>query len=300
MFNRYKHTLAVFVLVIAAAGCAHRPAYRDPLFFETLGRDTEMMVTMRMDSVRDLIVYAFPQLQGGEMDTVFDRGERVSVAAQTAPGDHEVRLYGGIEGNIPRFLTRTALSASSDWERTRDGFVYYRDVNSGFEISVPKRGIIVFADKNLPSVHDRMTSDRVLYVPSEITQRFIEADAAFYSSNPDGMNLFGERVSFPFELFFDEMWITVNRVGRVIDLDTNEETPKALYHVEGIITLPENVQARVFDRVIKVMYQDYMRKRNMDVKDWRVTINLKQNTVVFDNLLIYEDIIQEVFRITAR
>ncbi len=258
------------------------------------------MVTMRTDSVRDLVVFAFPQLQSGEMDALFDRTERVSIAAQTAPGEHDVQIYGGVEGEIPRFLTRLALNSSDQWDRSRDGFVSYREVNSGFEISVPKRGIIVFADRNLDKVYDQMTSDRVVYVPEELTQRFLEADAAFYSTNPDGMNLFGEKAPFPFELFFDKMWVTVNRVDRVIQLDEKSISAPVLYHVEGIITLPANVQARVFDRVVKVLYQDYMRKRNMEVKDWRVTINLKNNTVVFDNLLIYEDIIQEVFRLTAR
>lgn len=280
------------------AGCAYRPAYREPAFFETLGKDTEMMVTMRTDDVRDMIVYAVPELGSREMQDVFDRAERVSVAAQTTPGEHTTGVYGGVEGEIPKLLTRMGLSFSSQWERSCDEFVYFQDDFSGFEISVPKRGIIVFADQNLSEVYRSMTEERVIYVPGKLSERFAEADAALYSSNPDGMNLFGEDVSFPFELYFDEMWLTVNRVDAVYDLDGTGDTAQ-LYHVEGIITLPENVQARVFDRVVRVVYQNYMRKRDMDVENWRVSVNLKENTVVFDNLLIFDDVIKEVFRTAA-
>ncbi len=282
------------------AGCAYRPAYREPLFFETLGDDTELMVTMRTDRARDLIVYTFPQLQEPEMEDLFDRAQRVSVSTPTSPGDHDVQVYGGIEGEIPKLLTRMGLTLSGQWERNREGFVYFREDATGFEVAVPKRGIIVFADADLPQVYDRMTRDRVIYVPGELAERFLEADAAMYSQHPDGMNLFAEQLPFPFELFFDELWLTINQVDDVVNIDGTGLPDQRMYHLEGIITLPENVQARVFDRLIRVAYRDYMRKRDFEVENWRVTVNLQEQTVVFDNFLIFEDIITEVLTNTIR
>ncbi len=302
MHNRRRANIVLLGIILTAllTGCAHRPAYRDPYFFETLGSDSQLMVTMRNDALHNVVVYAFPEFGGEESEILFDRADRISVAVPTTPGDHPVGLYGGVEGRIPKVLTRLGLNASHEWNRTRDGFTYYRSDESGFELAVPKRGIIVFADRNLHEVYDRMTEHRVVYVPRELTQQFLDADAALYSASPDGMNLFGEQVSFPFELFFDEMWVTVNRVDQVVNLNGDHVPERSLYHVAGIITLPENVQARVFDRVIRVLYQDYMKKRDMTVENWRITINLRENRVVFDNFLIFDDIIEQVLRLAAR
>ena len=292
--------MLIGLLAVLLAGCAYRPAYREPLFFETLGDDTELMVTMRTDRARDLIVYAFPQLQNPDMEDLFERAQRISVSTPTSPGDHAVRLYGGIEGEIPKLLTRMGLTLSSQWGRERDGFVYFREAATGFEVAVPKRGILVFADADLPRVYDGMTRQRVIYVPGELAERFREADAALYSQHPDGMHLFGEQLPFPFELFFDELWLTINRVEDVVNIDGTGFPDQQMYYLEGIITLPENVQARVFDRLIRVAYRDYMRKRDFEVENWRVTVNLQEHTVVFDNFLIFEDIISEVLKNTIR
>ncbi len=293
----HRHFAVTVALVILVAGCAHRTPYRDPLFFETLGSDTELMVTMRVDEDKGLIAYMLDAGQLGNADYIISRAERISVAARTAPDGEGPSFYGGIEGNFSKLFMSLGLRAASEWERQRDGFVFYESPATGFEVAIPKSGIILFSDSSMGDVYSRMTSERVIYVPPEVSKQLEAAEIAFYAAHPDGMNLMGERVSLPFALYFDELWVMVNRVTHVHGETPGEEKP--LYWIDGVITLPEDVQARVFDRVIRLLYQEYMIKQQMTVDDWRRTIAKRDHAVVFDKLLVYEDLIIDLVRIAA-
>lgn len=292
MPNRYC-AVASACLILLLAGCVHRTPYRDPLFFETLGHETELMVTIRVDQAAGLVTYVLDSGQLGNADYLISRAERVSVAARTLPDAEGPAFYGGIEGNFSKLFMGLGLRVSGDWERQRDGFVFYESTATGFEVAIPKSGIILFSDGFMGDVYSRMTSERVIYVPGEVSKQLEEAEIAFYASRPDGMNLIGDRVSLPFALYFDELWVMVNRVTGI------EEEIKPLYWIDGVITLPEDVQARVFDRVIRLLYQDYMNKQQMSVDNWRRTILKRDHTVVFDKLLVYEDLIIDLIRTAA-
>jgi len=299
--SRSVHVLTAAVLALSllmtVSGCTHTSPYTEPSFFQTLGQDSEMVMTMDVKKGRNVIDRTFSdQLQ--DSVRLVDKADRVSIAAKTNNVTVSPSMYGGIEGDYSKFWINTGLWFSSDWKIERKGVKYWEDPRSGIQLVSPKNGIILFSKGGMADVYDRSIENRVVYVPSEIIEKLEAASIALYAAHPDGMNLLASNLPLPFSFDFEEVWGTVNPAEE--EAENAEMDQNICYTVDGEIVLLEKVQARVFERILKMLYQDYISKNQLDIVYNRESIEDADFSVVIDNLKIDEHILFSLIDLASR
>ncbi|MCF7946538.1 MAG: hypothetical protein K9K80_01215 [Spirochaetia bacterium] len=277
-----------FLIIILFSSCTHTSPYTEPPFFQTLGKDSEMVITMDAAKSRKVFERTLQkELSGAE--TITDKAERVSLAAKTTDTEEGPDFYGGIEGDFAKFWINTGLWFSSAWKIKKEEVNYWEEERYGFQLVSPVNGIIIFSSGNMPEVYERSIKNRRIYIPDEIKEKFESAAIALYAAHPDGMNLLASDLSLPFTFDFEEVWATIDP-----SLQGN-----IYFSLNGEIRLFEKVQARVFERVLKLLYQEYINDKKLDIIYDKEKIEDSNFSVLIDELIIDEELLYNLIDLAA-
>lgn len=187
-------------VLLSLVSCVHRP-FADEYYFQAMGEPQDIVVTMDMSRIE--------RLPGGQslLDSdepsfaqLLSRIDRLSVSLYNPrPSVSEdgvlsmqdiasYEFHGGLEGNIPAFLTNSMLLWSDDWEKIEEDRIrYYRNEWLGLDIYAPQRGLLLFASDNYMKAYQETFKHRVTRIHKGLADRMAKALFGFYIASPQAM-----------------------------------------------------------------------------------------------------------------
>ena len=187
---------ALFLLVLFLSSCATRRPYGDEQYFQGLGIDGEFVVTV---NARLLDVDQYVEAGDPGVDFITGRMTRLSIALSDNSGTagpvtedfSEFDYRGAIEGEFPKSLVNSALSLSSVFTKAKDkdsGLRFFTDNESGLQVAVPAKGIILFSSTDVVSNYNQTyTKERPKKISDEDAARLASSQVGVYVSNPRTM-----------------------------------------------------------------------------------------------------------------
>lgn len=191
---RITFALALSSLFVS---CVHPPIV-DEYYFQAMGEPQEIVVTVDTRSPERLPSQFLTQ--DPSFSQLLARVHRLSVTLydpdrkESEDGllDTEdlarYQFYGAAEGNIPAFLTNSALLWSDDWDKVEEGTVrYYRNTYLGLDVFAPKRGLLLFASDDYMKAYHTVYKNRTTKIPLALADRMANALFGFYIGSPQAM-----------------------------------------------------------------------------------------------------------------
>ena len=196
-----KHTVrflfpALLALVLFLSSCATRRPYGDEQYFQGLGLDGEFVVTVNAEL---LDVDGVVESGDPGVDFITGRMSRLSIALYDSDGTagpvtedfSGFDYYGAIEGDFSKSLVNSALSLSSVFSSQKDkasGLRFFTDNESGLQVAVPAKGIILFSTTDVVENRNRTyTEGRTKRISDEDAARLAASQVGVYVSNPRTM-----------------------------------------------------------------------------------------------------------------
>jgi len=188
------------IVLLSLVSCVHRP-FADEYYFQAMGEPQDIVVTMDMQRIDRLPgTSALTHSEDPSFAQLLSRIDRLSVtlynpAALELTDDvidmqdiDSYEFYGGVEGNIPAFLTNSMLLWNDDWEKVEEGRVrYYRNDWLGLDVYAPQRGLLLFASDNYMKVYQDTYKHRVTRIQRGLADRMANALFGFYIASPQAM-----------------------------------------------------------------------------------------------------------------
>ena len=181
-----KILLSCLVFLLFLTGCVHHSPYDKEYFFQAMGEDSEIIITMDADRLKDggyLIGYDDPLLK-----ELIKRSERVNIAFHTDTENYpsqfsDYSYYGGLEGNYGPLVVNNALRFNKDFEEVEsDGISFFR--SDLVEAKVPRGGLLVFSSDDYPSAYQKTVKNREIYIDPTIASRLGDSVIGLYLKDP--------------------------------------------------------------------------------------------------------------------
>lgn len=245
-----KKALIFLLACILFSSCVHHSPFEGEKYFQAMGRDSEIVMTMDTRKVKDSGAISVPD------NEVFERSERLSVALEPKVvseesyplGFEDYSYYGAFEGNYGKLSVNTVLHYMDGFEKVEgeDGIGFYS--NGAISAAVPKSGLLLFSSSSYEEAYRRTYSERSLLIPSEIADRMSSSLASFYVKSPQTM------IDLGFDLpitVLDKMEIAlvmINETGSGLNLSAD-------------VLFPDERNAKTFTTILKNnMVADLRRK----------------------------------------
>ncbi|MBR2282192.1 MAG: hypothetical protein IJ863_06190 [Spirochaetales bacterium] len=186
--------LIIMALLVLLSSCVTRSPLGDEQYFQALGLDGQFVITVNADL---LDVGKYVDTSDKAVSYIADRMGRLSIALYDPNGGSistdfsEFDYYGALEGDYSKSLINSALSLSSLFTKQKDDdskLKFFVDNDSGLEVAVPTKGIILFSSTNVvDNYRQTYTSERVSNISSDDAARLAAAQIGVYVSNPRTM-----------------------------------------------------------------------------------------------------------------
>ena len=187
---------AAFTMVLTS--CVHRSPFVDEQYFQAMGSPGEIVMTVDTRSPEKL-PSAF-SVQDSSFATLLSRIDRLSISLYDPSGIAEsdgvvqadelasYEYYGGVEGNIPAFLTNSMLLWDDAWDKVEEGKIhYYRNEWLGLDVYAPKNGLLLFASDNYMKAYETTYKHRTTRIPAALADRMAKSLFGFYIGSPKAM-----------------------------------------------------------------------------------------------------------------
>lgn len=276
--NTIPLLLICCIVLATAISCVHRP-FGDDYYFQAMGADQEVVVTMDLSDPQRLVA-PIP----ASFTSLLSRVNRLSVALYDPEGvsDTDVltaqdlssyEYYGGIEGNIPAFLTNCMLLYDDQWQQIESGRVrYYRNETLGLDVYAPTRGLLLFASDNYLKAYQETWKERVTRIPKSLADRMANSLFGFYIASPQAMIDVG--ISLPKTAIAQS-----DSLVFVI-----EETDEGELTLGGIITMKSEKLANSLSILLKSSYISDKRRKGEPLGDLTNLFILDEDAVYIQGM----------------
>lgn len=193
-FAKRKLPALGLAALLALTGCVHQSPFVEESFFQALGADSEIVVTVDTAQAREVMPQLFTE--GGAFGELLDRSERISVALYDDNGDagypadpSSLEWFGGFEGDYGSLSVNTAISWSKEFhkEKTEDGVKYYTDDAETIKVAVPKSGVLLFASDDYGEAYRRLISEREIHIGADTAGLMGESLMGLWTRKPSTM-----------------------------------------------------------------------------------------------------------------
>ncbi len=210
--------LLVGITLILTISCAHQNPFRDEYYYQALGNPGEVVLTI--DAQKSAQVFDLSNSPMQPFLALLDRIDRVSLALyrdNDASPEDPLKFYGGAEGNIPSFLTNTALLYDKSFEKVEEGTQhYYRNSTLGLDVYSPRSGLLLFASDEYMKAYTQSYKSRTTKIERTLADRMGNALFGFYGEG--SQNLIDIGLEIPESVLAKTLSMTV-----VFNTDENDE-----------------------------------------------------------------------------
>ena len=272
---------------MVASGCVHRTPFTEEYYFQAMGDPAELVVTLNLGKSDILYGDAIENASAGKglgvLGTLLDRIDRVSMAFYEPIGlvrdESEVvdlssyAFYGGIEGNIPRFITNTALLWTPGWEKVEnDRTRYYRNPAMNLEVASPKNGLLLFSQGDYMKAFENTYANRETKIPFDLAQRMASSLFGFYVTSPKALLDIGLEIPSAVLMQMKTLLLMI------------EETAPGTVVLQGIISMNTNRLANSLSILMKTAYIADKRRNKTPIGDLTNLFVLKEDTLLINNM----------------
>jgi len=188
LFTAVRLSVVMAVLLMSVS-CVHHSPFRDGYYYDALGDPGEVVVTV--DAQRGARVFDLADSPALQPFLAFlDRIDRVSLSLYRGEGAQEggYSFYGGVEGNIPSFLTNTLFLYDEGFEKIEEGTVrYYRNNALGLDVYSPRSGLLLFASDEYMKAYRQTYKEREQKIPAALAERMGNALFGFYGEGSQNL-----------------------------------------------------------------------------------------------------------------
>jgi hypothetical protein len=274
-------------ILAVSTGCVHRTPFTEEYYFQAMGDPAELVVTLDMSKSDRLYGQAVENASSGDgmgiLGTLLDRIDRVSMAFYEPDGlvrkeSEAVDLstyafYGGIEGNIPRFITNTALLWTPGWEKVvNENTRYYRNAAMNLEVAVPKNGLLLFSQGDYMRAYNNTYAHRVTKIPSDLAQRMASSLFGFYVTSPRAILDIGLAIPAAVLMQMKTLLLMI------------EETTDGKVVLQGSISMNTERLAKSLSILMKTAYISDKRRNNATLGDLTNLFVLDEDTLLINNM----------------
>ncbi len=190
---KWRGVLIALLLGLTLSSCVHKIP-KGEHFFQAMGEAGEVVVTVDTTNLERLPV----KVEEGNFTHLLSRVNRLSVALYD-PLEREVdpeeeldlsgyAYYGALEGNIPAFLTNSALLWDSDWEKVEEGRLrYYHNDYLGLDVYAVQRGLLLFASENYSDAYHKSYKERKVKIEHSLAERMATSLFGIYLATPKAL-----------------------------------------------------------------------------------------------------------------
>ena len=181
----------VLLIILLFSSCTHTSPFKEERYVSAFGDDGDIVVSISPKKASSIV--DIDSLSTSQVASLLDRIDRVTLALyenkESVEGDFSTySFYGGIEGNIPSFLTNTALLYSKQWEGIEgEGTRFYRNEELGLDIYSPKSGILLFSNDDYMRVYNDTYKNRTQKIDPSIADRLSSSSFGIYIASPEAM-----------------------------------------------------------------------------------------------------------------
>ncbi len=190
---KYRGVLLLLLIGLTLSSCVHKIP-KGEHFFQAMGEVGEVVVTVDTTNLERLPL----KVEEGTFTQLLSRVNRLSVALYDpleAEVDPEEELdisgyayYGAVEGNIPAFLTNSALLWDSDWQKVEEGRLrYYHNDYLGLDVYAVERGLLLFASENYSDAYHKSYAQRKVKIEHSLAQRMATSLFGIYLASPKAL-----------------------------------------------------------------------------------------------------------------
>jgi len=272
---------------LVTTGCVHRTPFTDEYYFQAMGDPTELVVTLDLSKSDILYGAAVENASSGDklgiLGTLLDRVDRVSMAFYEPVGivrdENSVvdlssyAFYGGIEGNIPRFITNTALLWTPGWEKVEnDRTRFYRNPAMNLEVASPKNGLLLFSQGDYMKAFDTTYAKRETKIPLNLARRMASSLFGFYVTSPKAMLDIGLEIPTTVLMQMKTLLLMI------------EQTSTGKVVLQGSISMNTSKLANSLSILLKTAYISDKRRSKTPIGDLTDLFVLKEDTLQINNM----------------
>lgn len=272
---------------MVTTGCVHRTPFTDEYYFQAMGDPTELVVTLDLSKSDILYGAAVENASSGDklgiLGTLLDRVDRVSMAFYEPVGivrdENSVvdlssyAFYGGIEGNIPRFITNTALLWTPGWEKVEnDRTRFYRNPAMNLEVASPKNGLLLFSQGDYMKAFDTTYAKRETKIPLNLARRMASSLFGFYVTSPKAMLDIGLEIPTTVLMQMKTLLLMI------------EQTSTGKVVLQGSISMNTSKLANSLSILLKTAYISDKRRSKTPIGDLTDLFVLKEDTLQINNM----------------
>lgn len=281
--------LCVLLLLALISGCVHKTPFQKEYYFQAMGDPSEIVVTVDVSHPHPFIAQHLSQQES--FSHLLQRVDRLSVALYDPHGNQEssdpflsqqdlqsYQFYGAIEGNIPAFLTNSALLWDDQWTQiTEDGIRYYRNEYLGLELYAPKNGILLFSQTDFVPAYRKTYSNREIKIPLPLAHRLASSLFGFYIASPQAIVDVGLAIPKTVLLQTESILLVI------------EEQKDEGVALGGIITMKTAKLANSLSILLKSSYISNKRRAQEPFGDLTNLIVLEDSSVVINGMDLSEE-----------
>lgn len=191
-----KWILLFVVVVLLLASCKHTHEFTDGYYFQAMGEDSEIVVTVDTQKAREVR----PSILGVNdslLNSILEKSSRISVSLSKDeyleddpyPADiASMDISGAIEGEYSKFMINTGLGFSKEFSKVKEDEVkFYSNEERTIELGSPTNGVILFSNDSYAELYDNTIKNRVIKISDEKAKLLGESVMGLYVRSPQTM-----------------------------------------------------------------------------------------------------------------
>ena len=240
-----KSLIILLLSALVLSGCVHHSPYTSEYYFQAMGDEGELVVTLDAESIKDSSLDV-------ESNVILDRSERISVAM--SPEVENVyplpladwTLYGAAEGNFGTILVPAAISHLDGFDKVEGSDTRYYS-NGYISVGVPETGILLFSTGDYLEAKDKTIDNRSILIPSAIASQMAENLVSIYVREPRTM----------IDLGFDLPYAVLSGMNYALITVSEKE---ASFFLSAIVDFKSERNAQTFTTLMRNMVVQEIRR----------------------------------------
>jgi len=275
--------------MVSLTSCVHKSPFSKEYYFQAMGDPGEIVVTVDTSSPERL-PQSLTMVEDATFTDLLGRIDRLSINlydTSSSPVSDTIltpedlssyAFYGALEGNIPAFLTNSALLWNSDWEKVEEGNIrYYHNEWLGLDVYAPKSGLLLFASDNYLRAYQETYKERKTKIPKGLADRMANSLFGFYIASPQAMLDVG--IALP-----ETVLPHIASMVLVI-----EENGQQSFVLGGILTMQSAKLANTLSILLKSSYISDKRRNKEPLGDLTNLFILEDDVVYIHDIVLSEE-----------
>ncbi len=267
--------ITIGVMLLLSVSCVHQSPFIDEHYYSALGESGEVVLTL--DTKKSAQVFDLSDSPLQPFLAFLDRIDRISLSLYQEEGKEGFSYYGGMEGNIPSFLTNTMFLHDDSFTKVEEGEVrYYRNESLGIDVYSPKSGLLLFASDAYLKAYTQTYTDRQTKIRQSLADRMGNAIFGFYGEG--SQNLIDIGIEIPEAVLAKTVSMTV-----VFDTDEKEDIT-----LGAILEMESDSLAKSLSILLKSQYISEKRRNHEPLGELEGLFEL-EGTYVYINRMYLSD-----------